>query len=830
MKPFVYKFGGAALADATAIRRALAIIENTREPLVVVVSAMHGVTDALLAAADAALAGDGTRAAALLAPLAQRHRATSRALLAGASRRAYEQMVTGEFNDCLAVLGGLAALRELTPRTRDLIVARGERLSAALVAAAIGRRARYVDATTFLHTDARFGDAVPQLPATDRAARLVLRPLLRRRLVPVVPGFLGKAPSGDVTTLGRGGTDLTAVVIARALSAREVSLWKDVPGLLTADPRVVPDARVLPHVHIREAAELAYHGAKVLHPRSMIPIAGRRIPVRVRPVLDPASAGTEVSTRRVAGRSPVRALAALRGQAMLTVEGNGILGLPGVAARTLSSLQELGLSIPLITAASSEHSLCIAVPAGDARAAQLRLQSVFADDIRRGEIDGVTIQPAIAIIAVVGLGMAGTKGVAARTFGALRDADVNVIAIAQGSSELNISIVVEDARAGDAQRAIHRAFQLDKIGGGAVGEPARTDLFLLGFGQIGRRVATMAPRVRQRGLALRVVGVCDTSGVLFDPAGISPQRLDALAHAKQRGVPIAKTRGALPMNATAAVAYAATHALHHPITVDVTADETVPALMAALRGGMDIVLANKRPMTGSAARADELLATARDRGRHLLAEATVGAGLPVLDTFSKLAESGDRVRKIEGCLSGTLGFLFDRMGRGARFSEAVAEAMQLGYTEPDPREDLSGMDVARKALTLGRLLGFRGELGSLAIESLVPARARTWPLPKFLKSLALFDEDWAARVAAARTKGRVLRYVAVVTARRVRVGLVAVDASSPFSSLIGTDNQVVFTSDRYRDRPLVVTGPGAGPDVTAAGVMNDILSLARRAR
>lgn len=829
MKPLVYKFGGAALADTAAIRRALAIVVSTREPLVVVVSAMHGVTDALLAAADAAATGDASGAMGLLAPVVQRHHTTTRALLRGAVRRAHERTAAREFAECQAILGGLAALRELTPRTRDLVVARGERLSAALFAAALGRRARYVDATDFLRTDGRFGDAIPQLASTGLAARRLLGPMLRRRLVPVVPGFIGATPSGDVTTLGRGGTDLTAAVVARALTAREVSLWKDVPGLLTADPRVVLDARVLPNVHVREAAELAYYGAKVLHPRSMIPLAGRRIPVRVRPVLDPSSPGTEVSTRRVAGRSPVRALAAIRAQAMVTVEGNGMLGVPGVAARTFATLQEAGLSVSFISQASSEHSICFTVPEGGAEPARTRLKAAFADELRRGEIDGVRVRRGLATIAVVGLGMAGTKGVAARTFGALRDAGINVVAIAQGSSELNISIVVDDARAGDAQRAIHEAFQLNKIGGGAVGERTRTDLFILGFGQIGQRVAAMA-RSRQPGVAFRVVGVADRSGALFAAGGIAPARLEALAAAKRRGVSIARARGAQSLGAAAAVAFAATHALHRPIVVDVTADETTPALLAALRGGMDVVLANKRPMTGPRARADELRTTARDLGRRILAEATVGAGLPVLDTLSKLAESGDRVRRIEGCLSGTLGFLFDRMGRGARFSEALGEAMRLGYTEPDPRDDLSGTDVARKALTLGRLLGFRGELRDLAVESLVPVSARGWPLAKFLAALRAFDDDWAARVSGATAQGCVLRYVAVATPRRVRVGLVAVDATSPFAALAGTDNQVVFTSDRYLARPLVVTGPGAGSDVTAAGVMNDVLALARRAR
>jgi aspartokinase/homoserine dehydrogenase 1 len=602
-----------------------------------------------------------------------------------------------------------------------------------------------------------------------------------------------------------------------------------VPGLLTADPRVVPGARVIPQLHVREAAELAYYGAKVLHPRALIPLGARRIRVFVRPFADPAAAGTEVSTRRAPGRSPVKALAAIPGQAMVTVEGNGMLGVPGIAERTFGALFAAGISVSFISQASSEHSICFAVPARDAEGAQRAVRATFRDEIAQRLIDGVRVERGLATVAVVGIGMAGTVGVAARVFGALRDAGVNVVAIAQGSSELNISVVVAERAAADAQRAIHDAFQLGKIGGGAVGERARTDLVLLGFGQIGRRVAALASRPSRDGVVLRVVGVSDRSGIVFDAGGLSAGRLRSLAAAKRRGRTLSSV-GGRPLHNERAVAWAASHALHRPILVDVTAADTAPAVLAALLGGLDVVLANKQPMTGPIAQFDELRRAARERGRHVLAEATVGAGLPVLDTHAKLAESGDRVRRMDGCLSGTLGFLFDEMARGRRFSEAVRDAMARGFTEPDPRDDLSGLDVARKALTLARLLGYRGELRDIAIESLVPRAARGWPLARFLDQLETFDRAWDARVRAAAAAGRVLRYVATASRARVRVGLLAADARNPFAALGGTDNQVVFVSDRYRERPLVVSGPGAGPDVTAAGVMNDILSLARRAR
>jgi aspartokinase/homoserine dehydrogenase 1 len=423
--------------------------------------------------------------------------------------------------------------------------------------------------------------------------------------------------------------------------------------------------------------------------------------------------------------------------------------------------------------------------------------------------------------------MAGAKGVAARIFAALRKAAVNVVAIAQGSSELNISVVVDAMHAAQAQRAIHRAFLLDKVGGGAVGEPARRDLVLLGFGQIGRRVSLLAAAARRDRVELRVVGVIDRSGVVFDPKGLSPARLRTLVAWKSAGKQLATAKGGRNLPPADAVRWIADHALHEPILADVTAGDTAPIVREALISGIAVVLANKKPLTGPIAQMEDLLALADHNGRPLRRETTVGAGLPILDTFDKLVESGDRVRRIDGCLSGTLGFLFDQLSNGISFSAALEAAQALGYTEPDPRDDLSGLDVARKALSLARLLGYRGELSDVTIESLVPADATRMPVDRFLANLPRYNASWATRIATAAAKGRVLRYVASASARGVKVGLAEVDASSPFFGLRATDNQVVFVTDRYRERPLVITGPGAGPDVTAAGVMNDVLALAR---
>jgi len=795
------------MAHAVAI-----VLAHRPAPIAVVVSALAGVTDALLDIAAKATPGKVTA-------LRRKHLVVARALLTGAPQKELISVIDEAFDE-------LKRLGEMTPRTTDWLLARGERLSARLFAAALeqaGCPVAFVPANDLITTDAGFGQASVDLARTDRAVRKTLGRLLARGVVAVVPGFTGATPQGEITTLGRGGSDLTATLLARALGAREVSLWKDVPGVLTADPKVVPDAHVVPQLHVREAAELAYYGAKVLHPRALIPLGKRNVAVRIRPFANPDSQGTEISQRRTLRGYPVKAISAIPGQALLTVSGNGMLGVPGIAARTFEAVHHAGVSVSLISQASSEHSICFTVPSGSAERARRSLRETFRGEIHRREIDGVEVQAGVVAVAIVGLGMAATPGIAARAFSALADAGINVVAIAQGSSELNLSVVVDRRHGAAAQRAMHTAFQLNKLDGGAVGA-GRTDIVLLGLGQIGRPLSAMFSTSKRDGAALRVVGVIDRSGFVFDAAGLSARRLATLGAAKRRGTPLAKVgqKG----TASEAIAFIARHALANPVLVDVTADDTADVLVAAFAAGMHVVLANKKPLTGPKRVYDEIGAAAAAHGRQLRFEATVGAGLPIIDTYDKLVESGDRVSRIEACPSGTLGYLFGELGRGRRFSEALRGAIANGYTEPDPRDDLSGTDVARKALILGRLLGFAGELDDIDVESLVPTEARGIPLKQFLKRLDEWDDAWQARVDAARARGGVLRYRCIATRRSIRVGLVVVDASSPMAALNGTDNQFIFTTMRYKKNPLVISGPGAGPAVTAGGIVNDVLQLA----
>src|SRR6185295_18091244 len=425
-----------------------------------------------------------------------------------------------------------------------------------------------------------------------------LLPLLRRRITPVVPGFIGATPTGEVATIGRGGTDLSATLIGRALRAESITLWKDVPGLLTADPRIVTDARVIPQLNTREAAELAYYGAKVLHPRALTPLARSSTPLFVRPFADPTAAGTEISARRTLSKYPVKALSAVAAQALVTVTGNGMLGVPGIAGRTFTALHREGVSVSLITQASSEHSICFTVPSSSAATARASLREAFADEIARREIDDVEVESNLATLAVVGLGMHGTPGVAARVFSALADGGINIVAIAQGSSELNISAVVSEADLPAAMRRVHGEFQLSRLGGGAALRPEHADVVLLGFGQIGRTLAGMLARARQSGPRARVVAVIDRSGYVFEPGGISARRLASLAKEKAAGARLSGVAGGAAATTQEALTSIARHALSRPIFVDLTADDTGVLLRGALAAGMDVVLANKRPLSG----------------------------------------------------------------------------------------------------------------------------------------------------------------------------------------------------------------------------------------
>ena len=836
----VHKFGGTSVAGAERLRAVAALVSHAAAGarVVVVTSAMAGVTDALVDAAAAAAAGNREHASQILDQLQALHREALTGL-AGAESSGLEAELDGIFTELANTLHAVTALGELPPRARDRVLASGERCAARLLAWALqqaGLAAVPVDAGTFLETNDRFGEATPLDGVADHTIRSALQPRIAAGEIPVVTGFTGCAPDGSVTTLGRGGSDLTATVLAAALGADEVTIWTDVDGVYTADPRIVPDAQRIPQLNFREAAELSFYGAKVLHPRTLIPVAARGIPVHIRNSLEAGSERTTVDSRFTPGSHPVKAISAMAGQALISVEGKGMAGIPGVAARLFSAIAHEGISVTMISQSSSESSITLVVSAGDALRAELALRREFRADITHGAVEEVTVRQGVGVVAAVGLGMAHTPGISARVFGALGRQGISVLAIAQGSSELNISLAVDGTEVPEAVRAIHRAFDLHRFDTGADDQDG-LDLLLIGFGHIGRALAELVHNRRSHmfrrfGLNARIVAVSDRSGYLLRPSGIAGDELANVADAKRCGRSLATVEGATAANSPAEMLRAALrYRLVRPVVVDVSdADGTDLVFREAFRLGCDVVTANKKALADSLDAFQALMQEVADTGRILRAEATVGAGLPVVDTLEMLLHTGDRLVAAEGALSGTLGFLMTRLEQGTLFSEAVAEAVRLGYTEPDPVADLSGVDVARKAVILGRLSGLIGADVPVHLTGLVDPGLAGLPLETLLERLKEYDEPLRQRVAQATRQGKVLRYTARVEQERVEVGPEEVPADSPVGALHGSDNLILFRSERYHAQPLVVIGPGAGVDVTAMGVLSDILRVAAERR
>ena len=834
----VFKFGGAAVGSADAVRIAARHAAAAPARLVVIVSAMQGVTDLLHGAAASAVQRDREKWELAAKEFEARHTAIASELIR--HPKAVQAAIADMTRELRSMCESIAVLHELTRRAEDAVVARGERLMARIFTAFLNQQrvaSGYVDATDVIVTEERLGSLWPDFVRCERAAKRVIKPILRDGLVAILPGYIGSGPDGETVTLGRGGSDFSAAIVARSIGARSVTLFKEVDGLMTADPKSVPSARELAEVHYREAAELAFYGAKVLHPRTMIPLVDRGIPLYVRNTFDPNSRGTRIADDVKPGEYPVKALTAIHRQALIAIEGNGMIGVPGVAGRAFSALAQAGHSVSMISQASSESSICFVVPQSEADHAVNALERAFAAEIGMKLIDRIEAEKGLALIAVVGLGMRGQPGIAARTFTALGRRRVNIIAIAQGSSELNITLAVTEGDAPGALVALHDEFQLDKVRALADASGRQSKLTLLGFGQIGRALTRQLTAQNKRlradaGLDVKVIAIADRSGVKVEEKGFSSAALQRLSDQKASGVRLFERASPLTLKQLQALLRDEVWLLpsYRPILVDITSDETAPLLQEALERGFHLVLANKKPLAIPQDDYDRLFATARERGLSIRYEATAGAGLPVLDTIAKLQEAGDRIESIAGCFSGTLGFIMTALEDGRRFSDAVREAWTRGYTEPDPRDDLSGTDVARKALILARSLGRRVELGDIELEALFGREVDADDAATFVDNLKSLDGEFQRRVERARAQHRVLRYVANVGRDGIRVGVEAVPETSPMARLRGTDNQVAIYSRRYKTNPLVVTGPGAGADVTAAGVLNDILTITAQER
>jgi len=803
------KFGGTSLATGEHLGRVAGIIAAQPGAVVVVVSAMGKTTNALLSAAQQAEADDGAALATSLDGLRQLHTA---ALPKGAEAAAARSEVEGLLDELARVLEGVRLLREQTPRSRALIGSAGERLSACLLAAhlrALDRPAEAVDARRFVVTaPAIYEEAPVELSPTRAAAQEVVAPLVSRGVVPVITGFIGATAAGITSTLGRGGSDYTAALAGALLGAVEIWIWTDVEGILTADPSLVTEARTLERVSYREAAEMSYFGARVLHPKTMAPAVAASIPIRIKSTFAPERPGTLVAEQAPTLPQGVKTVSSIAGMALVTLEGRGMAGVPGVARRAFEAAEAARVNVVMISQASSEQTITVVVAEQDASPLIAELERRFALELRAGVVDHVAAVRGVALLSIVGQGMAGRPGIAGKLFSTLGAVGVNVLAIAQGTSELNISVAVEQAAVQRAVRAVHSAFGLTR----------RINLVALGCGRVAGALLRQLDETRagmesQLGLELRLVGLANSRRLLLDDEGLDPAA--AVERLRAEGVE-------RPDDAALVVALQARH-LTDLVLVDLTAADTTDLQRGCLEVGIHVVTANKLPLSGSQADFDALTDAARKAGAGLNYETTFGAGLPVLHTLQELVNTGDRLVSITGCFSGTLRYICTRLEQGAGLAEAVAAAEREGLTEPDPREDLSGRDVARKALIIARTAGVPLEPEEVELEPLVQGLEGGLDA-----ALAAHGAAIEEQVRELGRQGQVLRYVAAITPQRVRVGLEAVPADSPVGSLRGQDNILVYHTTRYNEIPLVIRGPGAGTEVTAAGVLGDVLKVARR--
>jgi len=811
----VHKFGGSSVADAACMQRVAEIIEGDPAPRkAVVLSACRGVTDALLSLVTLAEQQD----AALddrIETLRQRHISIARELLAGDLYDEFLVELDRDCHDIAGILQTVRLVRAASTTLRDLIAGYGEIWSTRLFERLLRRRGRSQGRVQWL--DARRVLLVEWGPLGPGVRWEQSRANLQAALPPdftgtvVITGFIATDSQGLQTTLGRNGSDFSASIFGSLLDAGEIVIWTDVDGVLSADPRLVPEAQVIDALSYNEAMELAYFGAKVIHPQTMAPAVQKRIPIWIKNTFAPDAPGTLIHDR-TAPSPLVKGITTVERIALVNLEGAGMIGVPGTAHRLFGALREEGISVILISQGSSEHSICFAVPEPEADRAERVVRRAFEPELREGQIQSVEVNRSCSILAVVGDGMAGAHGVAAQVFAALAKASVNVRAIAQGASERNISVVIDARGSARALRAVHSSFYLS----------AHTvSIGLIGPGLVGGalldQVASQVERLRRDfKLDLRVRGIAGSKSMRLTPSSIDLARWrDEYAAG---GDPVDLERFADHVHADQ---------FPHAVIIDCSASAAVASRYAHwLSQGIHIVTPNKKANSAAWGDYERVREARRAAGSHYLYEATVGAGLPVIQTLRDLRETGDEIRRIEGIFSGTLAYLFNTWDGRESFSSVVKQAKTLGYTEPDPRDDLSGMDVARKLIILAREMGLKLELGDAQVESLVPGALEDCGVEDFLARLHEFDAPMLARLEAARARGHVLRYVGSVdVAGHAQVGVVELPVSHPFANIALTDNIVRFQTARYDKNPLIVQGPGAGPAVTAAGVFADLLRV-----
>lgn len=816
----VLKFGGSSVANAENIKKTVNIIKANTVPQVVVVSALGGVTDQLLKAGALAEQKDETYKEVLL-QLEKKHLDAARGLLPVTHQSSCLSMIKKHCNELEEICTSIFYLEELSPRIKDRIVSFGELLSSKIISAymlSAGIDHEWIDSRDVIKTNSNFGFASVNFGVTnDSIADVVIS---SEKHIFLAPGFIASDAQGHVTTLGRGGSDYTAAIFAAALNASCLEIWTDVTGMMTADPRWVPNAKTIKHISYQEAMELSHFGAKVIYPPTIQPVMKLNIPTWVKNTFAPAEAGTVMGetalySTAVDEGSIITGISGISNVSLLSLEGSGMVGIPGFSKRLFEALANERINVILITQSSSEHSICVAVNSADVAKAKESVDRAFETEVNQGRLEPLKVEDGLSIIALVGDKMKSHPGISGRMFDALGRNGINVRAIAQGSSERNISAVIS---AGDIKKGVnvlHEAFF----------ETAHKQLniFVVGAGNVGSKLLGQLKQqqqflLQQLNLQVRVTGIANSRKMLFTDNG---NEIDLSTWREQ-------LQNAEENNLDAFVETVISKNLRNSVFVDVTADAEVATVYGKLLSKtVSVVACNKIAASSSFESYSRLKSLANEYNALFLFETNVGAGLPVIGTLNDLRRSGDKVNKIQAVLSGTLNFVFNNYDGTRPFADVVKQAQEEGYTEPDPRLDLGGTDVMRKIMILAREAGEKIEMDDITNNTFLPASCFNGSVADFYKEMAKQEAHFKALYDAAAKKGCKLKFVAEFANGKAQVGLQHIAADSDFYHLYGKDNIVLFYTQRYPEQPLVIKGAGAGADVTASGVFADIIRVAR---
>ena len=804
------KFGGTSVGSVNSILNVKKIVEAEKEPVIVVVSALGGITDKLIATSHMAAAGDSAYEVAM-AEIKKRHIDMIEALIPDGGQKENLLLIA---NQLLTELGGiykgLYLIRDLSAKTLATIVSYGERISSRIVTTLIDG-AEWFDSRNFIKTEQK--QHCKHILDSELTNRLVCETFARLPQVALVPGFISSDKyTGEITNLGRGGSDYTASIIAAALEADCLEIWTDVDGFMTADPRVISSAYTINELSYVEATELCNFGAKVVYPPTIYPVCHKNIPILIKNTFKPEGAGTIISSETKDGQKAIKGISSINDTSLITVQGLGMVGVIGINFRIFKALAQNGISVFLVSQASSENSTSIGVRNEDAALACEVLNAEFAKEIEMGELGTVTAETNLATVAIVGENMKHTPGIAGKLFGTLGRNGINVIACAQGASETNISFVVARESLRKTLNVIHDSFFLS--------EYQVLNLFICGVGTVGGSLIEQIRQQREklmeeRGLKLNVVGIASGHYAMFNREGINLDNYrEQLEHSEPSNIQRLHDE-VIGMN------------IFNSVFVDCTASAEVASLYGDfLQKNISVVAANKVAASSEYENYSFLKQTARARGVKYLFETNVGAGLPIINTINNLIASGDKILKIEAVLSGTLNFIFNELSAEVPFSETVRRAKEQGYSEPDPRIDLSGKDVVRKLVILAREAGYQVEQDDVEKNLFIPQEFFDGSLDDFWKNLPTLDGDFEERRCRLESDGKRWRFVAKMENGKTSVSLCEVDKDHPFYMLEGSNNIILLTTERYKEYPMLIQGYGAGAGVTAAGVFADIMSIA----